>query len=592
MMNNTPPRLLLWLVVLTIVLLATLGVATYGVVSLQTQAPLPVTGGTMEGVLNMNRQPIVDTQSVTVVGSTGATAGTRYMGATVAGAPTVGSFVAGDYVIDHAGDVWVCVSTGSPGGWVSVLGTGVFLPSTGGTLSGTVTPSAQETVDLGTSTNPFAHLYTSSLVLPSLKNGVLWTDGSGTVENLAIGSGLSVTSGTLTASSDLSLSGLTNSLLYANASQVLSAASVSANLSFSGGVLDTVQDIQHGSSPTFAGLTLTGNLTNSGAFSISANSNTAISIDSSGNVTVLKDLTVNGTSTTINSTVTSVDSNFLELAANNSADSLDTGIYGEYVRNGTTYYAAFYRANGVDTWYLKDGMTVKPGNTVTAGTVAGLSCGALSASSLTLNGSTSGYSVLQSPATAGNVTWTLPSADGSNGQALVTNGGGILSWGAGQSRSLISQVVTSGSQSSVTFSSIPNTYTHLEVEWLASASAVAATQVQINAVSTGYCIQRVGGSGNNGASGTYAYSATNASYFQGAPVATVSSYGIVRIPFYTSSLTKALFAAGGYVPSSGAGEFDNLVGLSTVTATISQLTISLTTGTLTNGGLFNLYGTI
>jgi hypothetical protein len=30
-----------------------------------------------------------------------------------------------------------------------------------------------------------------------------------------------------------------------------------------------------------------------------------------------------------------------------------------------------------------------------------------------------------------NVTWTLPSADGTNGQALITDGAGNLSWGAG-----------------------------------------------------------------------------------------------------------------------------------------------------------------
>jgi endosialidase-like protein len=47
---------------------------------------------------------------------------------------------------------------------------------------------------------------------------------------------------------------------------------------------------------------------------------------------------------------------------------------------------------------------------------------------LRLEGSTSGYSALVSPATAGSVTWTLPGADGSNGQALTTNGAGTLSW--------------------------------------------------------------------------------------------------------------------------------------------------------------------
>lgn len=41
---------------------------------------------------------------------------------------------------------------------------------------------------------------------------------------------------------------------------------------------------------------------------------------------------------------------------------------------------------------------------------------------------------------AGNVTWVLPSVDGTNGQALVTNGSGTLSWGSASS-----QWTTSGS---------------------------------------------------------------------------------------------------------------------------------------------------
>lgn len=42
----------------------------------------------------------------------------------------------------------------------------------------------------------------------------------------------------------------------------------------------------------------------------------------------------------------------------------------------------------------------------------------------------SNWVAFQAPATvASNVTWTLPSADGSNGQAIVTNGSGTLSFG-------------------------------------------------------------------------------------------------------------------------------------------------------------------
>jgi hypothetical protein len=45
-----------------------------------------------------------------------------------------------------------------------------------------------------------------------------------------------------------------------------------------------------------------------------------------------------------------------------------------------------------------------------------------------MSGATSGYAGFQVPAVAGSTVWTLPSADGSNGQILSTNGAGVLSW--------------------------------------------------------------------------------------------------------------------------------------------------------------------
>lgn len=49
---------------------------------------------------------------------------------------------------------------------------------------------------------------------------------------------------------------------------------------------------------------------------------------------------------------------------------------------------------------------------------------------LRLSGSTSGYVGLSPAAAAGSTTYTLPSADGTNGQFLSTNGTGTLSWGS------------------------------------------------------------------------------------------------------------------------------------------------------------------
>lgn len=52
-------------------------------------------------------------------GLTGATADSRYVGATASGAPVSGTFSVGDYVVDRSGAFWICVVAGSPGTWVS-----------------------------------------------------------------------------------------------------------------------------------------------------------------------------------------------------------------------------------------------------------------------------------------------------------------------------------------------------------------------------------------------------------------------------------------------------------------------------------------
>lgn len=67
------------------------------------------------------------TQTNTVTGTAliasgllGAQAGGRYVGTTPNGAPTVGDFLTGDFVIDQTGSMWVCTFSGTPGTWVQI----------------------------------------------------------------------------------------------------------------------------------------------------------------------------------------------------------------------------------------------------------------------------------------------------------------------------------------------------------------------------------------------------------------------------------------------------------------------------------------
>lgn len=55
-------------------------------------------------------------------GLTGATAASRYVGATASGPPVSGTFAVGDFEIDQSGKVWVCTTAGSPGTWTQAGG--------------------------------------------------------------------------------------------------------------------------------------------------------------------------------------------------------------------------------------------------------------------------------------------------------------------------------------------------------------------------------------------------------------------------------------------------------------------------------------
>ena len=73
----------------------------------------------------------VDTRLGMPLGLTGATAATRYVGATASGAPVAGTFAAGDLCVDQSGAAWVCTAAGTPGTWAAMAGGGggISVPS-------------------------------------------------------------------------------------------------------------------------------------------------------------------------------------------------------------------------------------------------------------------------------------------------------------------------------------------------------------------------------------------------------------------------------------------------------------------------------
>ena len=94
-----------------------------------------------------------------------------------------------------------------------------------------------------------------------------------------------------------------------------------------------------------------------------------------------------------------------------------------------------------------------------------------------LYGSTSGYVGLSPAATAGSTTYTLPSADGTSGQALTTNGSGTLSWASASGSAIPTpDVKTSGSSATWT---IPAGVTKVKVTVVGGGGGGGSTASEI-----------------------------------------------------------------------------------------------------------------
>jgi len=84
----------------------------------------------------------ISQEAIVNTGLPGATAASRYAGATASGAPTTGTFAVGDFIVDQTGKFYVCTVAGTPGTWVQVGAT-----TTSVTMGGDVTGnSATSTV--------------------------------------------------------------------------------------------------------------------------------------------------------------------------------------------------------------------------------------------------------------------------------------------------------------------------------------------------------------------------------------------------------------------------------------------------------------
>ena len=162
-------------------------------------------------------------------------------------------------------------------------------------------------------------------------------------------------------------------------------------------------------------VTVAGDLKITGNDIKSSSGSTAITL-SGANVTVAGDLTVNGSTTVINSTTVTIDDSLLKLADGNVGNSIDTGVYAQYVDTVAKYAGFFRDASDNNIFKFFKGAETEPTTTVnTAGT--GYTVGTILAN---LTGGT-----VSSLASAIGV------ADGGTGAATFTSNGVLYGNGTG-----------------------------------------------------------------------------------------------------------------------------------------------------------------
>ena len=114
-----------------------------------------------------------------------------------------------------------------------------------------------------------------------------------------------------------------------------------------------------GSGVLASSLTSVGDLT---SLTVNGTSNITGVATFGNNVTVTGDLTVNGTTTTVDSNIVSVDDPMFRLADNNPANSLDIGFYGMYQDPiGVTKFTGLIKDASADKFFLFDGAQTEPG---------------------------------------------------------------------------------------------------------------------------------------------------------------------------------------------------------------------------------------
>ena len=293
---------------------------------------------------------------------------------------------------DGSGNLsWVTVSGGSsevPASNITVGSANVYISTTAGNVR--VNAPTGETVQMQVANANVAVFAGTAVTL------VQPTTVSDTTQATSVGSGALIVSGGVGVSKNAYVGGnVVVSAIYESTSIASGAlivsggAGINSNLNV-GGNVNVTNDAVMSSNLTVNGTTQSTS-TGSGALVVGGGVGIAKDAYVGGNVVISGNLTVNGTTTTINSNITTIDDPVIELGTGAVADSFDRGIIGVY--NSRKIFFGWDNSANVFT-FIGDA-TVADGSNIVAGTAGKAVFGEIVAgANVTINDSTQSTNTL------------------------------------------------------------------------------------------------------------------------------------------------------------------------------------------------------
>jgi hypothetical protein len=198
----------------------------------------------------------------------------------------------------------------------------------------------------------------------------------------------------------------------------------------------------------------------------------------------------------------------------------------------------------------------------------------------------SNWVALQAPATvASNLTLTVPAADGTADQALVTNGTGVLSF-ASRSRLVAETSINTTSGTSIDFTSIPSWAKRITIMLLSvSTTGTSGVQIQLGdsggVETTGYATSGTAITGVN----TCAVSSFTSGFVMLGSLATAARSGAI---VFTNVATNYWIGTG-TIDDAGTAQAGYTQGFKLLSATLDRVRLTTINGTDTfDAGLVNI----